>query len=101
MAFYTTQARQRLEDNPRAQKIVRLALGKLWKPVGSGMMDDAIETSSAVLVTILASDMKGTSPSLVDEPDEFVSSALALSDSPSEPISDLSSSSSLNIPVFP
>lgn len=41
VAFYTTQARQRLDDNPRAQKIVRLALGKLWKPVGSGMMDDA------------------------------------------------------------
>ena len=35
------EAKERLEDNPRAQRIVRLALGRLWKPVGSGMMDDA------------------------------------------------------------
>ena len=41
VAFYSTQAKERLEDNPRAQRIVRLALGRLWKPVGSGMMDDA------------------------------------------------------------
>ena len=40
VAFYTTQARAKLEDNERAQMFVRLAMTKLWKPVGSGIMDD-------------------------------------------------------------
>lgn len=41
VAFYTTQARQRLEDSERAQSLVRMVLGKVWKPVGSGMMADS------------------------------------------------------------
>lgn len=41
VAFYTTQAQARLQDNPKAQKLVQMALGKVWKPVGSGMMDDS------------------------------------------------------------
>ena len=40
VAFYTTQARAKLDDNDRAQMFVRLAMTKLWKPVGSGIMDD-------------------------------------------------------------
>lgn len=40
VAFYTTQARERLEQSPRAQKLVNLLLSKVWRPVGSGMMDD-------------------------------------------------------------
>lgn len=41
VAFYTTQARQRLEGSERAQSLVRTVLGKVWKPVGSGMMADS------------------------------------------------------------
>jgi hypothetical protein len=36
--FYAGQARQRLADNPRAQRVVRFALRRLWAPVGSGVM---------------------------------------------------------------
>lgn len=41
VAFYTTQARARLEASSPARTLVRLALGRFWKPVGSGIMDDA------------------------------------------------------------
>lgn len=47
VAFYTTQARQRLENSERARKLVRLAMTKMWNPVGSGVMDDA-EVSHAM-----------------------------------------------------
>lgn len=40
VAFYTTQARARLEGSERARSIVRMILGKVWRPVGSGMMDE-------------------------------------------------------------
>lgn len=40
VAFYTTQARKIMEDSTSAQKLVRLALRKGWRPVGSGIMDD-------------------------------------------------------------
>ena len=36
-AFYYNQARMRLDANPRAQRLVRWALDKLWAPVGSGV----------------------------------------------------------------
>jgi rubrerythrin len=36
-AFYYNQARLRLEGKPRAQRLVRWALGRLWEPVGSGV----------------------------------------------------------------
>ena len=38
IAFYATEARERLAESPRAQKLVRLALRKLWAPVGSGVV---------------------------------------------------------------
>jgi hypothetical protein len=38
IAFYATEARARLAASPRAQKLVRLALNKLWSPVGSGVV---------------------------------------------------------------
>jgi hypothetical protein len=41
IAFYTTQARTRLQDNPRAQKLARLALRTAWQPVGSGVSPEA------------------------------------------------------------
>lgn len=41
VAFYTTQGRDRLEASPAAQKIVRLVMSRVWKPVGSGMMDES------------------------------------------------------------
>ena len=41
VAFYTTQAREHLESSPRAQKLTRLALSKVWRPVGSGVMAES------------------------------------------------------------
>jgi hypothetical protein len=41
VAFYTTQGRDRLEGSEAAQRIVRLVMAKVWKPVGSGMMDES------------------------------------------------------------
>jgi hypothetical protein len=38
IAFYATEARERLAESPRARKLVRLALDKLWAPVGSGVV---------------------------------------------------------------
>src|SRR5699024_5640355 len=37
---YATQARARLADNPKAQKLARLALSTAWRPVGSGIASD-------------------------------------------------------------
>ena len=41
VAFYTTQGRERLQASEGAQRIVRLILSRVWKPVGSGMMDES------------------------------------------------------------
>ncbi|RKQ35207.1 acyl-ACP desaturase [Kocuria tytonis] len=41
IAFYTTQAQARLEDNPRAQKLARMALRTAWQPVGSGVSPES------------------------------------------------------------
>lgn len=38
IAFYATEARERLAASPRAQRLVRLALTRLWAPVGSGVV---------------------------------------------------------------
>lgn len=40
VAFYTTQARERLESSPKARGLVRTILEKYWKPVGSGIMEE-------------------------------------------------------------
>ena len=39
--FYASQAVSRLDGRPRVQAGVRWALGKLWRPVGSGVMPEA------------------------------------------------------------
>jgi hypothetical protein len=36
-AFYRAQARMRLERSPRARRITRWALERLWAPVGTGV----------------------------------------------------------------
>jgi hypothetical protein len=36
--FYASQAYKALESNRRAQKLVRFALNRMWKPVGAGIM---------------------------------------------------------------
>jgi len=36
--FYASEARDRLSRSPSAQRLTRLALGHLWRPVGSGVM---------------------------------------------------------------
>ena len=41
VAFYTTQGRERLEASTAAQKLTRMILAKVWRPVGSGVMDDS------------------------------------------------------------
>lgn len=38
VAFYATQARNRLALSTKAQKLARFALRKFWEPVGSGFM---------------------------------------------------------------
>jgi hypothetical protein len=46
-SFYRNVAIRRLTDNPRGQRVVRLALTKLWSPVGVGLRsrDDAARLS--------------------------------------------------------
>jgi hypothetical protein len=45
--FYATQAGDRLADSAAAQRVVRWALRKLWRPVGSGIMP-AAETAFVI-----------------------------------------------------
>lgn len=40
VAFYATQARERLEGSRKAQRLARLALTTSWQPVGSGIATD-------------------------------------------------------------
>jgi hypothetical protein len=40
VAFYTSQARARLQASPRARRLTRLALRFAWQPVGSGVMPE-------------------------------------------------------------
>jgi rubrerythrin len=47
-AFYYNQAWKRLDGNPRAQKLVRWALDRLWAPVGTGVRPQS-ETDFVVL----------------------------------------------------
>jgi len=39
VAFYATQARNRLEKSKLARKLTRLALAKAWEPVGSSISE--------------------------------------------------------------
>jgi hypothetical protein len=41
VAFYTTQARERLARSAKARAVTRLALKKAWAPVGSGVMPES------------------------------------------------------------
>jgi hypothetical protein len=41
VAFYASQARDRLAASRRAQRLTRFALRRFWAPVGSGVMPDA------------------------------------------------------------
>ena len=40
VAFYATQARERLARSSKVQKLARVALKKVWGPVGSGIMSE-------------------------------------------------------------
>jgi hypothetical protein len=40
IAFYTTEARERLAASTKAQKVTRWALAHMWGPVGSGVMPE-------------------------------------------------------------
>ena len=47
-AFYRAQARMRLERTPRARRLTRWTLDRLWAPVGTGVRPQA-ETDFAIL----------------------------------------------------
>jgi len=53
-AFYLAQARERLEGNPRAQRIVRFALEHLWSLVGVGLRSR--EDADRLLVGLLVDE---------------------------------------------
>lgn len=54
VAFYTSQARDRLADDKRAQKVARYVLNNFWAPVGSTIM------SRADMVHLMGHLMSGT-----------------------------------------
>jgi hypothetical protein len=56
IAFYATEARARLAASPRAQRLVRFALDKLWAPVGAGVVP---KEETAFLVQHLLSGPEG------------------------------------------
>jgi hypothetical protein len=41
VAFYVSQARERLAASARARRLTRFALRHYWRPVGSGVMPEA------------------------------------------------------------
>jgi hypothetical protein len=57
IAFYATEARERLAASPRARRLVRLALDRLWAPVGSGVVP---KEETAFLVQHLLGGPEGT-----------------------------------------
>jgi len=54
--FYASEAHHRLESDKRAQRLTRLALRRLWKPVGATVMPP---TELAHLVSYLFGDSEG------------------------------------------
>ncbi|MDP9181871.1 MAG: ferritin-like domain-containing protein [Actinomycetota bacterium] len=56
IAFYATEARARLAESPRARRLVRFALDKLWAPVGAGVVP---KEETAFLVQHLLSGEEG------------------------------------------
>lgn len=56
IAFYATEARARLADSPRARRLVRVALDRLWAPVGAGVVP---KEETAFLVQHLLSGPEG------------------------------------------
>lgn len=64
IAFYASEARQRLGDSRRAQRLTRFALRRLWAPVGSGVMP-AAETEF-LLDWLLAGEEGGAAVRRID-----------------------------------
>jgi hypothetical protein len=60
VAFYVSQARDRLATSRRAQRLTRFALRRFWEPVGSGVMPRA-ETRH-LLRFLFAGQGAGSSP---------------------------------------
>jgi hypothetical protein len=56
IAFYSSQARERLAASPRAQRLARFALQHFWKPVGAGVMP---EPETRFLASFLMGDEIG------------------------------------------
>jgi hypothetical protein len=57
VAFYTTQARERLERSRKARIVTRFVLKTWWTPVGSGIMPQA---ETAFLLSYLMGGAQGT-----------------------------------------
>ncbi|HET6954053.1 MAG TPA: hypothetical protein VFI47_27045 [Acidimicrobiales bacterium] len=56
IAFYASEADERLSSHPRARRVVRGALRRLWRPVGAGVMPG---TEVAFLIQTLFGDPDG------------------------------------------
>ena len=57
--FYSSQAHERLNASERAQRLVRFALQRFWKPVGTGVMPEA---ETRFLARYLMTDEAGRKP---------------------------------------
>lgn len=66
-AFYRAQARLRLAESPRAQKVTRWVLEHLWSPVGTGVRPQA-ETDFVIAELFGGQDGRGA----IAEMDEVV-----------------------------
>lgn len=69
VAFYVTQARERLAASRRAQRLTRFALRRFWEPVGAGVMP---RTETAFLMRFLFGGEDGNTIRLIDRIDEQI-----------------------------
>jgi hypothetical protein len=65
VAFYASQARDRLAGSRRAQRLTRFALRRFWEPVGSGVMPRA-ETSHLLRFLFAGEDADRTAFDRID-----------------------------------
>lgn len=64
IAFYATEARERLARSPRARKATRWALKYRWSPVGSGVMP--LEETDFLLSYLMGGDSSGNFAERID-----------------------------------
>jgi hypothetical protein len=64
IAFYATQARDRLARSPRARRLTRFAVRRLWAPVGSGVMPE--EETTFLLQWLMGDGNGGVAADRID-----------------------------------